>query len=307
MTAATYTIDINATPKQVWHHMLSDAGYRDWTTPFCVGSHYQGSWEQGATIRFLTPSGQGMVSRINENRLYEFVSIQHLGMVQDGKDDTTSAMVKAWGEVFENYTFTPTATGTRVTASLSHLPEAWADFMNATWPKALARLKARSEQGAGAVTAFLWFNDNAEAAVQHYVATFADAHIKQILRVGEGGPGPAGSVLTIDFSLNGSAFTALNGGTHYTFSPATSFMIHCDTQAEIDHYWSRLGEGGTLMSCGWLTDRFGVTWQVVPRRLLALLHTEDAGQHSRVMAAMMTMVKLDLAALEQAALAPAPH
>jgi predicted 3-demethylubiquinone-9 3-methyltransferase (glyoxalase superfamily) len=152
-----------------------------------------------------------------------------------------------------------------------------------------------------AVTPFLWFNDNAEQAVDFYVGIFPQASVSKVIRYGKAGPGAEGTVMTIAFSLAGQEFTALNGGPYFTFSGAISFVVHCNTQDEVDHFWTHLGVGGTVHQCGWVTDRFGITWQVVPRQLVALLDTTDAGQYERVMQAMMKMVKLEIAPLEQAA------
>jgi predicted 3-demethylubiquinone-9 3-methyltransferase (glyoxalase superfamily) len=151
------------------------------------------------------------------------------------------------------------------------------------------------------LTPFLWFDSNAEEAVNHYVQVFPGAKLGKVARYGEAGPGPKGSVMTASFELLGLEFTALNGGPHYKFSPATSFVIHCDDQSEVDHYWDKLSAGGQVQQCGWLTDRFGVTWQVVPRVLLELMTDQDAAKVGRVVAAMMKMVKLDIAELKRAA------
>lgn len=299
MPALHYTLDIEATPKQVWFHLLDDAGYRDWTTPFCVGSYYEGSWEEGASIRFLAPEGQcGMVARIAENRLYEHVSIRHLGVIMNGVEDFSGD----WADAFENYTLIPTATGTRVEVALLKMPDNMVPFMDKAWPLALQRLKQRCEHRQP-VTPFLWFNDNAETAVNYYMTVFPDSSISKVLRYSKAGPGPEGSVMTMAFSLRGMQFTALNGGPYYSFTGAISFVIHCDSQDEVDHYWDRLGDGGTVHQCGWLTDRFGITWQIVPRQLVELLDTTDAGQAGRVAQAMMKMVKLEIAPLEAAAAA----
>lgn len=296
MPALNYSIEIDATPKQVWQHLLSDAGYRDWTAPFCAGSYFEGSWDEGAGIRFMTPEGHGMVARIAANRQYEHVSIRHLGIIKDGVPDFSGD----WVNAFENYTLVPIQSGTRVEVALTKMPDDFVPFMDRTWPLALQRLKQRCEQ-LQPLTPFLWFNDNAEAAVNYYLTVFPDASISKVLRYGKAGPGPEGSVMTMAFQLRGLQFTALNGGPHYSFSGAISFVIHCDTQAEVDHYWDKLGTGGKLHQCGWLTDRFGMTWQVVPRQLVELLDTPDAALAQRVTQAMMQMVKLDIAMLEAAA------
>jgi predicted 3-demethylubiquinone-9 3-methyltransferase (glyoxalase superfamily) len=151
------------------------------------------------------------------------------------------------------------------------------------------------------ITPFLWFNDNAEMAVDFYLGIFPDAKITKVLRYGKSGPGVEGSVMTITFTLAGLEYTAINGGPMFTFSGGISFVVHCNTQAEVDHYWEKLGEGGQYHPCGWLTDKFGVTWQVVPRQLVQLLDTPDQEQSERVMKTMMKMGKLEIAPLEQAA------
>ncbi|GHD67553.1 VOC family protein [Jeongeupia chitinilytica] len=150
------------------------------------------------------------------------------------------------------------------------------------------------------ITPFLWFDGNAEAAAEFYVSVFPDSRITETLRYGEGMHFPAGTALTVGFELDGQRFTALNGGPQYTFSPATSFVIHCDDQADIDRYWAALGDGGRIQQCGWLTDRFGVTWQVVPRDIAALLGGDDPAAAGRAMQALMTMTKIDIATLQAA-------
>jgi predicted 3-demethylubiquinone-9 3-methyltransferase (glyoxalase superfamily) len=148
---------------------------------------------------------------------------------------------------------------------------------------------------AAKITPFLWFNDNAEEAVDFYTAIFPDTHIHSTTRYSPGGPGPAGAVMTMDFELAGQRFMALNGGPHYTFNPAVSFVVHCDDQEEIDRYWAALLEGGQEVQCGWLRDKYGLSWQIVPRELAKLLSEPKAMQ------AMMGMKKLDIAALKAAA------
>jgi len=152
------------------------------------------------------------------------------------------------------------------------------------------------------ITPFLWFNNNAEAAVNCYTSLFPGSTITAIARNPKGAPGPEGEVLTISFELFGQQFTALNGGPVFTFNEAVSFVVNCETQAEVDHYWDALlADGGTAQQCGWLKDRFGLSWQIVPTVLPRLLTSGDAQQSQRVMAAMMQMVKLDIATLQKAA------
>jgi predicted 3-demethylubiquinone-9 3-methyltransferase (glyoxalase superfamily) len=151
------------------------------------------------------------------------------------------------------------------------------------------------------ITPFLWFDGNAEEAVNFYVSVFPNSKIKSTARYGDAGPGPKGSVMTMSFHLDGMDFVALNGGPNYKFTPAISFVANCETQEQVDHLWDSLVEGGKPMACGWLTDRFGLSWQITPTALMKLLQDKDPARAKRAMQAMMTMVKLDIAALNRAA------
>lgn len=146
----------------------------------------------------------------------------------------------------------------------------------------------------GRVRPFLWFDDNAEEAATFYVALFPGAKMLGVSRRGDG------AVVTAAFQVEGQELIALNGGPAYSLTPAFSLMVECDTQAEVDRLWNALAEGGCEMQCGWVSDRFGLTWQIVPSVLFDLLHDEDDARSSRVMAAMLQMKKLDIAALENA-------
>lgn len=146
----------------------------------------------------------------------------------------------------------------------------------------------------------LWFNNQAEEAVAFYTSLFPDSGIVRTTYYLEGAPLPAGTVLTIQFTLDGAEYLALNGGPAFTFSPAMSMVAYCDTQDQIDRLWAALGEGGQYMSCGWLTDRFGVAWQIVPRQLLPRLGAPDRAAAQRVFDALRDMTKLDIAGLEAA-------
>jgi predicted 3-demethylubiquinone-9 3-methyltransferase (glyoxalase superfamily) len=151
------------------------------------------------------------------------------------------------------------------------------------------------------VSPFLWFNSNAEEAVNFYTSVFKDSKITSTMRNGENGPGAAGTVLTMGFQLFGQDFTILNGGPGFaTLTPAISFVVKCETQEEVDHYWENLLAGGQAMQCGWLTDKFGVTWQIVPVQLFKLMGDKDARKAKKVTEAMMKMIKLDIAGLEKA-------
>jgi predicted 3-demethylubiquinone-9 3-methyltransferase (glyoxalase superfamily) len=151
------------------------------------------------------------------------------------------------------------------------------------------------------ITPFLWFDGNAEEAMNFYTSVFKNAKVGNISRYGEAGPGPAGSVLTASFELEGLQFTALNGGPHFKFNEAISFHVACESQAEVDYFWDGLGAGGQIQQCGWLKDKFGVSWQIVPTALPRLLGNPDRAKANRVMQAMLQMKKLDIAELEQAA------
>src|SRR5688572_3051479 len=154
------------------------------------------------------------------------------------------------------------------------------------------------------ISPFLWFNDNAEAAAKFYVSVFKQGKITHISHYTEGSPAPAGTVMTVEFELFGQEFVALNGGPHFRFTEAISFVIHCKTQREVDYYWQKLSSGGGETSqCGWLKDKFGLSWQIVPTALLDLFKSKDRAQSTRVMQAMLQMTKLDIKKLKQAAAA----
>lgn len=146
----------------------------------------------------------------------------------------------------------------------------------------------------------LWFDGRAEEAVAFYTSVFPNSKTVSTLRCGEAGPGPAGSVLSITFELDGRRFIALNGGPAYSFTPALSLFVACDSQDEIDQLWDRLLAGGEAQQCGWLKDRFGLSWQIVPGALEGMLGDENAERVSRVLAALFQMTKLDLGALQAA-------
>lgn len=151
------------------------------------------------------------------------------------------------------------------------------------------------------ITPFLWFDDQAEKAAEFYVSVFPNSKITGLTRYGETGPGKAGSVMTVSFELDGLPVTALNGGPYFKLSEAFSMSVDCADQAEVDRYWDKLLDGGEPSQCGWLKDRFGLSWQIVPRALPRLLADPDRAKAQRVMAAMLKMIKLDVAALEAAA------
>jgi predicted 3-demethylubiquinone-9 3-methyltransferase (glyoxalase superfamily) len=146
----------------------------------------------------------------------------------------------------------------------------------------------------------LWFDGRVEEALEFYTSIFADSRINAISRYGDSGPGPTGEILVANFELAGQQFTIINGGPGFPHSPAMSLLVNCETQAEIDDLWEKLAEGGKHDQCGWLTDRFGISWQIVPTALERLFLNEDEVKTQRTMKAMLAMTKLDIAALERA-------
>ena len=152
-------------------------------------------------------------------------------------------------------------------------------------------------------TPCLWFDTEGEEAAQFYTSVFPNSKITHVEPYGEAGPREAGTVMVVSFELDGQKFVALNGGPQFTFSEAISFQVDCKSQDEVDHYWNALSDGGEEGPCGWLKDRFGLSWQIVPARLIELLADPDREKSQRVMSEMMTMRKIDIEALERAAAA----
>ena len=151
------------------------------------------------------------------------------------------------------------------------------------------------------ITPNLWFDTNGEEAAEFYVSVFPNSRITNVTRYTEAGPGPAGTVVTVDFELDGQEYTVINGGPQFTFNEAISLMVNCADQEEVDYYWSKLSEGGSEGPCGWLKDRYGLSWQVCPTELIDLINDPDQGRAARATAAMLQMKKLDIAALRAAA------
>ena len=150
------------------------------------------------------------------------------------------------------------------------------------------------------ITPFLWFDNNAEEAINFYLSIFKNAKIVSMTRYGEAGPGPKGTVMAATFQLDGQEFFALNGGPQFKFSPAVSFFVKCETQQEIDELWEKLSAGGAKNRCGWLQDKYGLSWQIVPPVLGEMLSDRDPAKSQRVMKAMLQMDKIDIARLKQA-------
>lgn len=150
------------------------------------------------------------------------------------------------------------------------------------------------------IVPFLWFDGKAEEAMNFYTSIFKNSKIKTIHRYGDAGPGPQGTVMSGTFEINGQEFMALNGGPQFTFTPAISFFVNCESQAEVDELWEKLSAGGEKSRCGWLRDKFGVSWQIIPTALGKMLGDPDRAKAARVMQAMLKMEKIDIQGLRQA-------
>jgi predicted 3-demethylubiquinone-9 3-methyltransferase (glyoxalase superfamily) len=150
------------------------------------------------------------------------------------------------------------------------------------------------------ITPFLWFDNNAEEAMNFYLSIFKNSEVISVARHGDAGPGPKGTVMTAKFQLNGQEFVALNGGPHFKFTEAISFVVNCETQQEVDEFWEKLSEGGEESRCGWLKDKYGLSWQIVPTVLGELLQDKDPVKAKSVMGAMLQMNKIDIKKLKQA-------
>jgi predicted 3-demethylubiquinone-9 3-methyltransferase (glyoxalase superfamily) len=150
------------------------------------------------------------------------------------------------------------------------------------------------------ITTFLWFDGKAEEAMRFYVSIFKNSKVGSITRYGDAGPGPKGTVMVVTFQLDGQEFIALNGGPQFTFSPAISLVVNCETQGEVDAFWEKLSEGGEKLQCGWLKDKYGLSWQIVPTVLGEMMQDKDEEKSQRVMKAMLQMNKIDIARLKQA-------
>ena len=150
------------------------------------------------------------------------------------------------------------------------------------------------------ITPFLWFDHQAEEAMHFYTSIFKNSKVGSVQRYGEAGPGPKGSVMSATFELEGQQFFALNGGPHFSFTPAISFFVNCETQQEVDELWEKLSAGGEPNSCGWLKDKYGVSWQIIPSALGKMLQDKDSEKSTRVMKAMLQMKKIDVEGLKRA-------
>jgi len=165
---------------------------------------------------------------------------------------------------------------------------------------ALNNYKAKEENQMQKITPFLWFDSKAEEAMNFYISIFKNSKVGRVTRYGEGGPGPKGTVMSATFQLEGQEFIALNGGPQFTFTPAISFFVNCETQQEVDELWEKLSESGKKERCGWLKDKYGLSWQIIPSALGKMLGDKDPEKSKRVMQAMLQMDKIDIKRLQEA-------
>jgi predicted 3-demethylubiquinone-9 3-methyltransferase (glyoxalase superfamily) len=165
---------------------------------------------------------------------------------------------------------------------------------------ALSDWKAKEENDMQKITAFLWFDGKAEEAMNFYISIFKNSKVGKVTRYGDAGPGPKGTVMSATFQLEGQEFMALNGGPQFRFTPAISFFVNCETQQEVDALWEKLSEGGKKERCGWLKDKYGLSWQIIPSALGKMLGDKDPEKSKRVMQAMLQMDKIDVKRLQEA-------
>jgi predicted 3-demethylubiquinone-9 3-methyltransferase (glyoxalase superfamily) len=295
MEKMVFATTIKAPKEKVWRTLWDDATYREWTSVFAEDSHAVTDWQEGSKVLFLDGKGHGMVSKIETLKPNEFMSFKHLGEVKNGVEDTESEAVKSWAGAFENYTLKQVGDDVRLTVEMD-INDDFKEYFVDTWPKAMDKIKAVVEgTSSQQVTPFLWFNNNLEEAMNFYTSVFRNAEITSIRRQGENGP-----VFTATFEINGQKFMGLNGGPMFSFTPAVSFFINCKTQEEVDELWEKLSEGGRTDRCGWLQDKFGLSWQVIPEVLGQLFGSKEPGKADRVMQAMLKMTKLNIQELQDA-------
>jgi predicted 3-demethylubiquinone-9 3-methyltransferase (glyoxalase superfamily)/uncharacterized protein YndB with AHSA1/START domain len=262
MVTMQFSTQINARPERVWQILWNDATYREWTSVFHEGSHAESDWQEGSKILFLGPDGGGMTSRIVRIIPNEFISFQHLGIVNKGVEDFTTAQAKGWAGARENYSLREKDGGTELHIEMDG-EDGYEEYFLDTFPKALARVKELTE--AQKITSFLWFDHEAEEAVNLYTSLFPDSKILNVVRNGD-------AVFTVDFLLGGQRFAALNGGPQFRFNLSISFFVACETEAEVDAAWQALSDGGEVLmplnkydwseKYGWVQDRYGLSWQI---------------------------------------------
>lgn len=262
MLTMQFSTFIHARPERVWQILWNDRSYRQWTAVFHEGSYAESDWQEGSKIFFLSPGGEGMSSRIARLIPNELMSFEHLGVIKDGVEDFLTAREKGWAGAKENYSLRAKDGGTELIIDMDG-EDGYEDYFRDTFPKALAKVKELAE--AQKITPFLWFDHQAEEAVEFYVSVFPNSKVLDVMRNGD-------AVVTIDFQLGGQRFGALNGGPHFQFNPSISFFVLCETEAETEETWNKLLDGGQALmpldkypwseKYGWAQDRYGLSWQV---------------------------------------------
>lgn len=262
MIKLQFSTHIIATKERVWDILWNPETYPAWTQVFSEGSQMKADWREGGKVLFVDQSNEGMSSEIATLIPYQRVSFRHLGFYKNGAEDRETAQKEGWSDALETYTLTEKDGGILLAAELE-TNNIHADYFEKTFPQALKLVKELA--GKQLITPFLWFNDDMEPAMQQYTTAFANSAVLQVNRQGD-------RAFTASFSLGGQKFSAINGGPSFRFTPATSLFVQCETEAEVDHLWGNLSEGGkTLMPLqawpwsekyGWLEDRFGLSWQI---------------------------------------------
>lgn len=252
-----FSIQIHAAPERVWQILWEDHSYRGWTSVFSEGSRAETDWQAGSKVLFVNQSGDGMVSKIARLVPNELVVFEHIGTLKNGVEEKSE-----WAGAEEEYRLVKTANGTELIVEMDSEP-GFEDYFQEHFPKALKSVKQMAESTK--ITPFLWFDTRAEEAAQFYTGLFPNSAINNVMRQGE-------SVFTVDFSLAGQRFTALNGGPMFICTPAVSYYVVCDTETEAETLWNALEPGSMVMmplqaypwspKYGWLQDRFGLSWQI---------------------------------------------
>ncbi len=228
MKTLTFSTQINAPKERVWNTLWDDTTYRLWASVFCEGSQAKTDWQEGSKVLFVDGKGEGMVSKIARLIPFEFMSFQHLGIIKDGIEDFATAEAKGWSGALENYSLRPNNGGIELVVTIAP-DDNFAGYFEETFPKALQQVKALAEQQK--ITPFLWFDQQAEEAMNLYVSVFPNSTAQTVVRNGS-------AVLTASFSLNGQTFVALNGGPQFKLNPSISFYTICETEAEVDAVWA---------------------------------------------------------------------
>lgn len=262
MMKLQFSTHIIAPKARVWDILWNPETYPVWTRVFSEGSQMKADWQLGGKVLFIDQNEDGLVSEIAALDPHEVVSFRHVGAYKKGVEDMEQAEKEGWGGALETYILTEKDGGTLLVVEMDTNPS-HSDYFEKTLPQALKSVKEQAEKQL--ITPFLWFDDQMEAALEQYTKAFTNSAVLQVNHQGD-------RAFTASFSLGGQKFSAINGGPAFRFTPAISLFVQCETEAEVDHLWGKLSEGGkTLMPLqawpwsekyGWLEDRFGLSWQI---------------------------------------------